>query len=237
MRIAADKFFVYQILSFPVLASENIDSIRYEPLELVDDFSSRIKIFTEYLSFLQELNKEDFLTTQSIESKMFSLLNTLDSSDVADLSKNNDIKNYISANQYNLDLAVAEISKVVYQIWENDVIEWREKLNEAYLRYSVMVDKIPDRVFDEAKLEKFVYEPYKGKETLVKVYKLNMKQEANRERTIFVDRTVFLMNTFLRLTNIYTDLTLRSADQSKVTWQVEQIYNSLKTFEANKGKF
>jgi hypothetical protein len=224
----------YQLELASILSELPTDSIEYKPLVLVDDLTTRIKVFTDYLALLQELNKENNIGVQSVENKMFNLLNTLDSSSLGDETKIQEIRAYISANQFNAELAVAEMSSLIYKIWEADVVEWRNRLTEAYNNYVLVVDNIPYDVFDEKKLENFVYEPYKGKETLVRVYKLNMKQEANKQRTIFIDRTVFLMNTFMRLTNLYNDMSARNPDYSKISWHNQQIFNQLKTFENNK---
>lgn len=214
------------------LLSANEDSIEIEHLTLVEDADEKIKIFTEYISLLQELQKDD-QANKNVNLKMFSLLNVLDSTKLCSVDTLTMIKEYISANQYSEEVAVNEITTVIYKIWQEDVFSWQAKLNKAYNNYANLIDNIPAEVFDEDKLEKFVYEPYEGKETLVKIYKLNMKQEAYESKSVFLDRTIFLMETFLDLSGIYFQLSQSNPDAEYVDWVNEQVYNSLKTFEQN----
>ena len=48
--------------------------------------------------------------SESVGTKMYSLLNSLDSSNLSSPSKIRDIQDYISAPQFSTDIAVSEIS-------------------------------------------------------------------------------------------------------------------------------
>ncbi|MBN2893178.1 MAG: hypothetical protein JXL97_15010 [Bacteroidales bacterium] len=224
----------YQLELASLLSTDENDTIVEEPFVLVNNVEIKVKLFTEYISLLQELQKKESIRSQSIDFKMFSLLNLLDSSKLCSADSIEMITDYISANQYNQELAVSGITELMFNIWNTDVIEWNRKLSKAYNNYAQMIDNIPTDVFDEDKLEKYVYEPYEGKATLVKIYKLNMKQEAYEQKSVFIDRTTFLMKTFLDLNGVYFRLA-QGNDMEYVSWANEQIYNSLKTFEQNKN--
>lgn len=236
--IASEKIYFannYQLELASILSENADDTVEHnvEPFVLVENVDMKINIFSEYISFLQELQKGNDFSKQNLEIKMYSLLNVLDSSNLTYADTIQQIKNYIGADKYNLDVAVSEISIIVYNIWQDDVNDWIVKLSKAYNNYSKMIDNIPTDVFDEDKLAKYVYEPYQGKETLIKIYKLNMKQDAYKQKTMFIEKTSTLMTIFLDLKGLYFNLSQNYIDPTTITWDNEHIENSLKTFENN----
>ncbi len=224
----------YQLEFANLMTAENPDSVlNIEKTQIVDDVDFKIKVFSEFIALLHNLQKEEEISTNSVQNQMFSLLNVLDSCDFVPQDTVSLIKEYISANQYNKDIAIYEITNLMLKIYRNDVLEWKQRLNKSYFIYAQKIDEIPENVFDEEKLEQFVQQPYKGKETLISIYKLNLKQEVYATNSLFIDRTFFLLKTFMDINDLYFRFSESSPDVDYIEWKNEQIYNSLRSFQDN----
>ncbi len=223
----------YKMELASILSAEEEYLYPEKTFTLIENTDKKIKVFTEYVALLQELQKKESFNNNGIKLKIFTLLNELDgvysSGDSLQM-----IKDYISAGKYDTDIAVAGVTEIMLKIWTKDVLECDSKLNDLYQEYATMTDQIPDDVFDESKLEKYVYEPYKEKTTLIKVYKLNLKQELHEQKSIFLNRIILLNNIFSELNGVYLKIS-QNIDDEHVKWANEQIYNSLKAFEENKN--
>ncbi len=197
---------------------------------IIEDAGARIELFSEYIAVLEEMQKPAGID-KNPKQKIFSLLQTLESQNICSEDTIKLLRDYISANQFDINIAVFEATSIMYNVWQNDVLNWKDILNYSYETYAKMVDNIPSEVFDEEKLIKFVYEPYKGKQTLVNVYKLNMKQEAFEKKSEFLNETIFLMNIFLDLKTLYFQYSNQSTDKDYVELTNTNIYNTLVSFE------
>lgn len=200
---------------------------------LENDLDTKVKIFSQYSAVMQEMQINNGISNDNFKLKMFSLLNVIDLSGLSSADTVDMIRQYISAGKYDKNVAVVEISNLVFGIWQQDVLSWHNKLNTLYSEYSAMIDDIPADIFDEEKLEKFVYEPYQGKETLVKIYKLNMKQEVYEANSIFMEQTAFLLRISMSVKAVYTQLTQKFRDEQHINSSNEQNYNTLKSFDLN----
>lgn len=217
-----------------ILTGDYNGDLNFTPLSLVEDFDIKINLFSAYRDFMIKMQAQKLMQNEGIESSILSVLDyidTLNSDEYTD--KSNEIRNYISGYKYDLQVAVYELSNLVFEIFDADVLFWISELNKAYIFYSTTVDSIPDDVFDEDKLEKYVYEPYSDKQTLVNIYKLNMKQDAYERKTVFIDKATRIKTTFSRLRTVYLNIANNGDNNDVDYYLIEQILNELKNFDTN----
>ncbi len=220
----------YQQELAQLLAGTELDTLNVSHLQLVDDITLKIQIFSFYEKILQSAQTD--IGGEQIKGEILSLLDAVDSLGNDNYSeKTKNIENYVKAVNMSPAVAVYEVTDLVYQIYQDDVMQWLQTLTAAYNKYAKTVDNIPDEVFDEQKLEKFVYQPYKGKKTLIDVYKLNLKQEAYKTKTKFNDKATMLMAIFDEFESIVQELSKKSPDRNFVYYSNEKIYTQLKTFD------
>ncbi len=222
----------YQMELANLLASQDVDSEAFRSFSLMDNAEDRIKLFSEYIAVLEEMQKPEG-PDKNPKQKIFNLLKILENQNICSEDTLKLLKDYIAANQFDMSVAVYETTSLMFGVWENDVLAWQKMLNKSYDEYVALVEQIPVDVFDEAKLTKFVYEPYKGKQTLVNIYKLNMKKEAFEQKANFLNKTVFLLNTFLDLKTLYFQFSNQNTDEGYLELSNTQIYNTLINFEEN----
>ncbi len=222
----------YQMELANLLTSQSIDNETFGAFNLIEDANERIKLFSEYIAILEEMQKPDS-PNKNPKQKIFNLLKILENQNICSEDTVKLLQEYISANQFDMNIAVYETTSLMFEVWENDVLSWQKILNKSYDEYVALVEQIPADVFDEAKLTKFVYEPYQGKQTLVDVYKLNMKKEAFEQKANFLNKTIFLLNTFLDLKTLYFQFSNQNSDEGYVEFTNTHIYNALVNFEEN----
>jgi hypothetical protein len=217
-----------------ILAGTDYDSTSFENINLISFFDEKINIFSEYFDLMLYLQKEEGIEQATIQIKIISLMNTIDSCNgIVDIEKTQKIRDYVSAVQFNEDQAILECSDIIIDIWAKDITNWITILNTSYNKYALTIDQIPTSVFDEVKLEKYVYEPYTGKETLVKVYKLKMKQEMYELKTKFIDKSTRLMSISNELKSVFAEFANSKSNSEYTNYANERIYNSIKAYESN----
>lgn len=214
-----------------ILTGDYNNRIDIQPLYLVDNFETKVNLFSAYRDFMIKMQEQKLLPDQSVESSILAVLDYIDSLKVEDYTqKSYEIRNYIAGYKFDINIASYEISNIVFNIFDTDVLYWISVLNKTYNIYSTTVDSIPVDVFDIDKLEKYVYEPYKDKQTLVDVYKLNMKQEAYERKTIFIDKATRIKTTFSRLRTVYLNIANNGDNDDVDYYLIEQILNELNNF-------
>jgi hypothetical protein len=220
----------YQQQLAELLAGNALDTIQVEQLQLVDNITKKIEIFSFYEKILQSAQTD--IAGEQIKGEIISLLDAVDSLNNEKYSeKTKKIEDYVKAVNMQPAIAVYEVSDLVYQIYQDDVLSWLQILTAAYNKYAATIDNIPDDVFDEQKLEKFVYQPYKGKKTLIDVYKLNLKQDAYEAKTKFNDKATMLMSIFDEFESVVQELSKKSPDRNYVYFSNEKIFTQLKTLD------
>jgi len=225
---------VYQQDLALILTGNYNVGLNIHPADLVSDFETKLNLFSAYRDFMIKMQANRLMDDQNVQNSILIVLDYIDSLNVADYTdKTNEIRNYIAGYKYNLNTASYEVSNIIFDIFDADVLFWITELNKAYIKYSITVDSIPVDVFDQDKLEKYVYEPYSDKQTLVNVYKLNMKQEAYKQKTIFIDRATRIKTTFSRLRTVYLNIANNNDNNDVDYYLVEQILNELKNFDTN----
>lgn len=217
-----------------ILSGDYNNNIDIKPLSLVDNFDTKINLFSAYRDFMIKMQEQNLMPDQSVESSILAVLDYVDSLNMDEYTqKSHEIRDYIAGYKYDINTANYEISNIVFDIFDTDVLFWISELNKAYITYAATVDSIPVDVFDQDKLEKFVYEPYKDKQTLVNVYKLNMKQDAYERKTIFIDKATRIKTTFSRLRTVYLNIANNDDNDDIDYYLIEQILNELKNYNTN----
>lgn len=191
--------------SFPMNDFENI-VFTAEKDKKIDAFRALKKVYNSY----NLATDKNFVANNETPNFLMLACNSLDSLslDETQSTKVAEIKDYISASRFNHEVALYELSLVYQQVWEEDSQNWINILNETFGKYSDGLEQVPTWIFDEEKLSKFVYEPYQGKETLVKIYKLNLKDEAYKQ----IDKSV---NCLKGISKNYEDLNFINMENTK----------------------
>ena len=170
-----------------ILTGESIDNMG-KPLVLVDNYEVKQNILSTYDNILANYFE---MSDDELKSEILHLINQFDSLNVKNEDLTTDLekmKKYAGSVNFTREKAIYGLSDLIYRMYFADVLVWQHKLDSAYDDFSEKLNQIPDDVFDQTKLEKFVYEPYKGKHNLVKIYKMNLKEEAYEEKTKFTDK-------------------------------------------------
>ena len=212
------------------LLLNNSNQADIEKILLVENYSQKIEIFAYYSKILKTF--ESGKINIDVTKEFNSLLNEVDSLNNSEFSRiSEEIRNYTYSVNFNNQIGLYEITNLLYSIWLKDVLKWQETLNESYTKYAKTIDNIPESVFDESKLEKFVYEPYRGKQNLVKVYKLKIKQEAFEMKNNFNKKTTTLVSAFDLYTQIINELTQKNPDNNFIYLSHEKILNQLNNID------
>ena len=175
-----------QNLAF-ILTGASIDSIG-QPIILVDNYEAKQNILSTYDNILAnyfEMTDDELKSEISMFITQFDSLRVKNANLSLDLEK---MKKYAGSVNFTRKKAIYGLSDLIYRMYFADVINWQHKLDSTYNDFSRKLNEIPDDVFDQTKLEKFVYEPYKGKQNLIKIYKMNLKEDAYEEKTKFTDK-------------------------------------------------
>ncbi len=170
-----------------ILTGESIDNMG-KPLVLVDNYEVKQNILSTYDNILANYFE---MSDDELKSEILHLINQFDSLNVKNEDLTTDLekmKKYAGSVNFSREKAIYGLSDLIYRMYFADVLVWQHKLDSAYNDFSEKLNQIPDDVFDQTKLEKFVYEPYKGKQNLVKIYKMNLKEEAYEEKVKFTDK-------------------------------------------------
>jgi len=93
------------------------------------------------------------------------------------------ILKFIESNSFDENIVIQLLTEQYIEMWATDTQIWQLLMNKNYKEFSNGIDSISNEVFNEEKLTKFVYEPYQGKDILVNIYKLNLKDEAYKDKT------------------------------------------------------
>jgi len=151
--------------------------------------------------------------------------NSLDSLELSDetIIKVDEIRNYVMASKFSQELAVYELTLVYQEVWNTDSENWIEILNSSYDKYSAGLESVPMEVFNQDKLEKFVYEPYQGKEMLVKIYKLNLKDEAYKQINETTEKISFLTDAMEDMTFINTEFTKEIPANQAIEYKLDNL--------------
>ncbi len=88
----------------------------------------------------------------------------------------------LNNDKLDVNIVLQLLTELYMEMWNTDAQVWQLLVTKNYQTMTANIDSIPADVFDEDKLAKFVYEPYKGKNILVNIYKLNLIDEANKEK-------------------------------------------------------
>ena len=170
-----------------ILTGESLDSMG-KPLVMVNDYEAKQNILSTYDNILANYFE---MSDDELKSEILQLVKQFDSLNVVNADLSTDLekmKKYAGSVNFAREKAIYGLSDLIYRMYFADIILWQHKLDSAYNDFSEKLNKIPDEVFDQTKLEKFVYEPYKGKKNLIKIYKMNLKEEAYEEKTKFTDK-------------------------------------------------
>ncbi len=212
-----------------LLSTNNQDSVENE-FSLVDNYSQKVEIFAYYSQILKTF--EDNRLKTNINKEFLSLLNTADSLDNGDLTQSiKKARDYTLSVNFDTKAGLYLITNLMYNIWLNDVLNWQKTLDKSYEKYCKSVDKIPATVFDETKLAKFVYAPYQGKENLVNVYKLNLKQAAFELKSSFNDKTTTILSAFDLYSQVINELAKSKPDFNFIFLSHEKILSQLNTLD------
>ncbi len=151
--------------------------------------------------------------------------NSLDSLELSEDvgTKVEEIRNYVMASKFSQELAIYELTLVYQEVWVVDSENWIEILNSSYDKYSAGLESVPMDVFNQDKLEKFVYEPYQGKEMIVKIYKLNLKDEAYKQISESIEKIDFLTEAIDELNFINTEFTKEIPANQDIEYKLDNL--------------
>ncbi len=224
----------YQNELISILTSTDSESIYdFTNIDFTNDYENKLKAFR---SLKKVYNTYNLLTDQNFNTDNTDLSNFIvlacNSLDTMELkaeqsTKVTEIIDYVSASNFEQEVAIYELSLVFQEIWIKDSESWKSTLNHIYKQYSEGLEKVPSDIFDENKLTKFVYEPYQGKETLVKIYKLNLKDEAFKQVSKSLDKINFLTNIFEDLNFINMEYTKRAPAIDEIEYTIDNIMEIL----------
>jgi len=166
--------------STPTLRNEDI-TFSENSMEMIIALGTLKKVYQKY-DLISDKNFN--VKTAGIGEAVIASCQALDSLEISEeVSKELAIiTDYISASNFDEKLVIGSLTEQYINVWQKDVAKWQLLLIEAYSKYAEGIDNIATETFDEEKLAKFVYEPYSGKDVMVDVYKLNLKNEAFKEK-------------------------------------------------------
>ena len=139
------------------------------------------------------------------------------------LAQSIEIQEYVNSTKIDQSLVIYKLTGIYVKLWEKDAKNWEQILDKAYLDYSTGLEQVPVNAFDEEKLTKFVYKPYKGKNTLVKIYKLNLKEEAYKQKTETVNKIDNLSLLFEKINSINLEYTKKIPEEGDIEYKIDKI--------------
>lgn len=207
-------------------------AITYEGICFSDDamnkiiaFESLKKVYTKY----NLITDKNFTSkTAHIAEAIFASCNALDSLDINDEISDQltIISEYVSASSFDENIAIHGLTEQYLTVWQKDVTFWKLLLNKSYSDYSDGIDEIPAEIFDEEKLSKFVYEPYSTKDVMVEIYKLNLKDEAYKEKETVSQKLDDIKWGFENINLVNSEYTKKAQDLT----YVEDIIDKVKAY-------
>jgi len=151
----------------------------YEPTQLMDEVTrKKLNVLFLYKQGLHEyalLSDEGFTGKQTAFANCGkSIIEAFKGLDSAAYNEVLPVNNYIKSSRYDENKVAALLSGGLGVMWNKDVIEWHQSVEQAFADYQAAISSIPDEAFNEEKLLKYVEQPYEGKHKLAEVYKLNL---------------------------------------------------------------
>ncbi len=224
----------YQNELISILTSQDSISIyNFSNIVFTPDLKQKLTAFRAFKKVYNTYNllsdKNFNLQNTDLSNFVTIACNSLDSLELTEETskKVEEIRNYVSASKFSKELVVYELTFVYQQIWLEDSENWVEILNNSYEKYSAGLESVPMDVFDQDKLEKFVYEPYQGKEMLVKIYKLNLKDEAYKQITKSIEQINFLTDALDELNFINIEFTKQMPANQEIEYKVDNLKEML----------
>ncbi len=208
-----------------ILSDKGADTIDFNPVLLN---KKDVEIFIVYKNFLivahNVENGNNALNINDLKIAALSVLNLIDSLKGDSLKEQTDqIRRLLSTPKIDKNVLLYRITQIVADVYHYDVEQWINSIDSAYNTYYIMVKNIPNSVFDIQKLQKYVYEPYKGDDKLIEIYKQNLRQEAIIFKNKFKDRITGAYVSLRDLQDIFLEMTNRTPDPMLINYKLARI--------------
>jgi len=104
-----------------------------------------------------------------------------------------------------------------------DLSNIRTFIDQFYQKYSDGLNKVPTYKFDTLKVEQLVDEPYRDKQVLIKLYKLQLDEEARAQVGILSNRAKLISDLLQELNMLHAELIKRNRSDEDVRKRIMRI--------------
>lgn len=121
-----------------------------------------------------------------------------------------------------------ELTGIFLSILENDIEKEINILNKSFAIYDEAIQSIPNTVFDPEKVEKLVSKPFKNKEVLVKLYKLQLRDEAYKKNLNLINELNAMSKALEKQHLLHAELLKQKSDKKNTDKLVSELNEILK---------
>ena len=193
------------------------DTLR-KKIELINLFKQAVKQYSLYGDENYASKSEDFtLAAQSANNCMKEI------NDTASVTYTRDLTKYLQASRYEVSKVMYTMIQALNAIWKSDVAKWNSALNSSFADFQRELAAVDENAFSEEKLQKYVYQPYNGKQSLVAAYKMNLVKERYDGLRTFIRKEDNISSALYYLECAYSEFNKKNVDMDLINNYLERI--------------
>ncbi len=127
-----------------------------------------------------------------------------------------DIKDAASAHKFDRKTVMFNLYSLFYELISNDIQNEIITIKKSFKAYDKGLKLIPNHIFDPAKVEQLVSEPFSDRNVLIKLYKLQLRDEAYKMRQDLIDRLNTLDKALGKLNSVHAEFAKQKKDNSYI---------------------
>ncbi len=215
----------YYRQSLASILTDSGKTIAFKPILRNKNDIEIIMAYKDYLSDVySKITNNENISDATVKADVKALLTLVDSLHPNVYSRKIEkISALISNPNIKFDILTYYVVDLLSDILYSDVKKWVSSVDSAYNVYAYKLDRIPISVFDMQKLQKYIYEPYKGNKKLVEIYKQNLKQEAMIYKNKFKDKATGAYIAMKDFKELLLELHNANPDMSFVYYKLAKI--------------
>ena len=143
--------------------------------------------------------------------------------DTASVTYTRDLTKYLQASRYEVSKVMYTMIQALNAIWKSDVAKWNSALNSSFADFQRELAAVDENAFSEEKLQKYVYQPYNGKQSLVAAYKMNLVKERYDGLRTFIRKEDNISSALYYLECAYSEFNKKNVDMDLINNYLERI--------------
>ena len=193
------------------------DTLR-KKIELISLYKQAVKEYSLYGDENYASKSENFTLAAQGANNFMKEIN-----DSASITYTRELTKYLQASRFEVSKVMYVMIQALNSIWKSDVEKWNKALNKSFADFQRELASVEDNAFSEDKLQKYVYQPYDGKQSLVAAYKMNLVKERYDDLRAFVRQEDNISAALHYLECAYSEFNKKNVDVDLINNYLDRI--------------